>query len=44
MLEVYIEDMFIKYKEKEYHMTHMESIFREVRKYGAQLNPDKCNL
>lgn len=44
MLEVYIDDMIVKSKEKVEHMTHLESIFREVRTYEIHLYLEKCTI
>lgn len=44
LLEVYMDDLIVKSEEEPEHITHMESIFGNVRKYGICLNPKKFNF
>ena len=41
-MEVYIDDMLIKSKERLDHATHLQQVFDLLRTYGMKLNPAKC--
>ena len=41
-MEVYINDMLVKSKERLDHATHLQEIFELLRVYGMKLNPSKC--
>ena len=41
-MEVYIDDMLIKSKERSDHATHLQQVFDLLRTYGMKLNPAKC--
>ena len=41
-IEVYIDDMLIKSKERPNHATHLQQVFDLLRTYGMKLNPAKC--
>ena len=41
-MEVYIDDMLIKSKERPDHATHLQQVFDLLRTYGMKLNPVKC--
>ena len=41
-MEVYIDDMLIKSKERSDHATHLQQVFDLLRTYGMKLNPTKC--
>ena len=41
-MEVYIDDMFIKSKERPDHANHLQQVFDLLRTYGMKLNPAKC--
>ena len=41
-MEVYIDDMLIKSKERPDHATHLQQVFNLLRTYGMKLNPVKC--
>ena len=41
-MEVYIDDMLIKSKERPNHATHLQQVFDLLRTYGMKLNPAKC--
>ena len=41
-MEVYIDDMLIKSKERLDHATHLQQVFDLLRTYGMKLNPVKC--
>jgi len=41
-VEVYVNDMLVKSKEKENHMDNLKETFKILRKYKMKLNPTKC--
>ena len=41
-IEVYIDDMLVKSKERPNHATHMQEPFELLRAYDMKLNPSKC--
>ena len=41
-MEVYIDDMLIKSKERSDHANHLQQVFDLLRTYGMKLNPAKC--
>ena len=41
-MEVYIDDMLIKSKERPDHASHLQQVFDHFRTYGMKLNPTKC--
>ena len=41
-MEVYVNDMLIKSKERSDHTTHLQQAFDLLRIYGMKLNPAKC--
>ena len=41
-MEVYIDDMMVKSKQHQDHVTHLQHVFDILRKYGMKLNPLKC--
>ena len=41
-MEVYINDMLVKSKQRKDHVTHLQQAFDILRKYGMKLNPLKC--
>ena len=41
-MEVYIDDMLIKSKERPDHATHLQQVFDLLKTYGMKLNPVKC--
>ena len=41
-MEVYIDDMLIKSKERPDHANHLQKAFDLLRTYGMKLNPTKC--
>ena len=41
-MEVYIDDMLIKSKERPDHTNHLQQVFDLLRTYGMKLNPTKC--
>ena len=43
-IEVYIDDMLIKSKERPDHASHLQQVFDLLRTYGMKLNPTKCAI
>ena len=41
-IEVYIDYMLVKYKERPDHVTHLQEAFELLRVYNMKLNPSKC--
>ena len=41
-MEVYIDDMLVKFKERLDHMKHKQETFELIRTYDMKLNPLKC--
>ena len=41
-MEVYIDDMFVKSKQRPNHVTHLQEEFDLLRAYDIKLNPLKC--
>ena len=41
-MEVYIDDMLIKSKERPDHTNHLQQVCDLLRTYGMKLNPAKC--
>ncbi|XP_055830943.1 uncharacterized protein LOC129899973 [Solanum dulcamara] len=41
-IEVYMDDVIIKSRESEGHLTHLKKFFDRLRKYNLKLNPAKC--
>ena len=41
-MEVYIDDMLIKSKERSDHVEHLQEAFKLLRAYDMKLNPSKC--
>ena len=43
-MEIYIDDMLIKSKERPNHANHLQQVFDLLRNYGMKLNPVKCTF
>ena len=43
-VEVYVDDMIAKSKEKEDHMNILRKLFNRIRKFQLKLNPEKCTF
>ena len=43
-MEVYIDDMLVKSKQRPDHAAHLQQTFDLLREYGMKLNPLKCAL
>ena len=42
IIEVYIDDMLVKLKERPDHAEHLQEAFELLRAYDMKLNPSKC--
>ena len=43
-IEVYLDNMLVKSKERSDHAEHMQKAFELLRAYGMKLNPSKYNF
>ena len=43
-MEVYIDDMMVKYLEAEDHISNLQQAFSTLQKYNIKLNPAKCSF
>ncbi|KAJ8464738.1 hypothetical protein OPV22_027290 [Ensete ventricosum] len=43
-MEIYIDDMIVKSRHAETHLSNLEETFRTLRKYKMRLNPTKCTF
>ncbi|KAH7839034.1 hypothetical protein Vadar_034023 [Vaccinium darrowii] len=43
-VEVYVDDMIVKAKEREGHLPALRKFFERIRKYRLRLNPEKCTF
>ncbi|XP_047340012.1 uncharacterized protein LOC124943561 [Impatiens glandulifera] len=41
-VEVYIDDMIVKSKDRQGHIPNLDKFLQRIRKYGLRLNPKKC--
>ena len=44
IMDVYIDDMLVKSKQRSDHATHLQQTFDLLREYGMKLNPLKCTF
>jgi len=44
ILEVYMDDMVVKYPQEVGHAAHLKRVFEQTRKYNMRLNPEKCTF
>ena len=44
IMEVYIDDMLVKSKQRPDHVAHLQQTFDLLREYGMKLNPLKCTF
>ena len=42
MMEAYVDDMIVKSREKESHVTKLAQVFKVFKQYKMWLNPTKC--
>ncbi|XP_011078132.1 uncharacterized protein LOC105161948 [Sesamum indicum] len=43
-MEVYVDDMLVKSKKEDDHLTNLRTAFDIMRSYGMKLNPSKCTF
>ena len=43
-VEVYVDDMIVKSKEREGHYTALQKFFQRIREFRLRLNPQKCTF
>jgi len=41
-LQVYVDDMVVKFDNLTTHLANLEEVFGQLRKYNMRLNPEKC--
>ena len=43
-VEVYVDDMIVKYKDRESHIVDLRKFFKRIKEYRLRLNPQKCSF
>ena len=43
-MEVYVDDMLVKSRRADDHVSHLDEMFQVLRQYGMKLNPLKCSF
>ena len=43
-VEVYVDDMIVKSKDRECHKTNQRKFFERIKEYRLRLNPQKCTF
>jgi len=43
-VEVYVDDMIMKFKDREGHIINLRKFFERIKKYRLRLNPQKCTF
>ena len=43
-VEVYVNNMIVKYKEREVHIVNLRKFFERIKEYKMRLNPQKCTF
>ena len=43
-VEVYVDDMIVKSKDRENHTTNLRKFFERIKEYRLRLNPQKCTF
>ena len=41
-VEVYVDDMLVKSKDRESHIINLRKFFKRIKEYKLRLNPQKC--
>lgn len=41
-LEVYVDDIVVKYDDLATHIAYLEEVFDQLKMYNMRLNPEKC--
>ena len=42
-MQVYIDDVVVKYELKDNHLEHLRLSFERMKKHGLKMNPLKCS-
>ena len=43
-VEVYVDDIIVKSKDKESHIINLRKLFERIKEYRLRLNPQKCTF
>ena len=43
-VDVYVDDMIVKSKDREGYIANLRKLFKRIKKYRLRLNPHKCNF
>ena len=43
-VEVYVDDMIVKFKERKGHIINLREFFKRIKEYRLILNPQKCTF
>jgi len=43
-MEVYVDDMLVKFRKAVDHINHIDEMFQVLHRYGMKLNPLKCSF
>ena len=43
-VEVYVDDMIVKSKDREDHIANLRKFFERIKEYRLRLNPEKCTF
>ena len=43
-VEVYVDDMIVKFREKADHLAALERFFEMIKQFRLRLNPNKCTF
>jgi len=43
-IEVYVDNMIVKFASEEEHLVNLRKLFERLRKYKLRLNPSKCTF
>ena len=43
-VEVYVNNMIVKYKEREVHIINLRKFYERIKEYRMRLNPQKCTF
>lgn len=42
VVECYVDDLVVKIKLKQHHITNLDRVFQRLRRYNLKMNPLKC--
>ena len=43
-VDVYVDDMIVKSKDREGHIANLRKLFERIKEYRLRLNPQKCTF